>query len=84
MVDLDLFLQRERLITQPLAGADRWPSSRSAGARKLFPLEEGGLGENVVSPKYRRWLGLPPCLGMPGSGAKRMNFTICNLRKNIV
>jgi hypothetical protein len=26
MVDLDLFLQRERLITQPLDGANRWPS----------------------------------------------------------
>ena len=26
MVDLDLFLQRERLITQPLDGANRRPA----------------------------------------------------------
>jgi hypothetical protein len=41
---------------------------------KLFPLEERGWGENVVSPNYTRSLGIPPCLRMPEFGAKKMNF----------
>lgn len=49
--------------------------------RAPFSLNRGDLGEqgNAVPPQLQPLARPPPCLGMPGSGAKRMNFAMSGI-----